>query len=85
MLASSAALVLVITLLTLTPVSRCCGGTIRRNRGATENCHREVDSSAHADGQPDLQGIWVNNSATPLERPKALEGRQVSPTRRSPN
>jgi hypothetical protein len=29
-----------------------------------------------ADGQPDLQGIWLNNSATPLERPKALEGRQ---------
>jgi len=27
------------------------------------------------DGQPDLQGIWLNNSATPLERPKALEGR----------
>jgi hypothetical protein len=29
-----------------------------------------------ADGQPDLQGIWLNSSATPLERPKALEGRQ---------
>ena len=28
------------------------------------------------DGHPDLQGIWLNNSATPLERPKALEGRQ---------
>ncbi|HEV3139082.1 MAG TPA: hypothetical protein VGY57_01130, partial [Vicinamibacterales bacterium] len=28
-----------------------------------------------ADNQPDLQGVWVNNSATPLERPKALEGR----------
>ena len=27
-------------------------------------------------GQPDLQGIWMSNSATPLERPKALEGRQ---------
>jgi len=27
-------------------------------------------------GQPDLQGVWVSNSATPLERPKALEGRQ---------
>ena len=26
-------------------------------------------------GQPDLQGIWLNNRATPLERPKALEGR----------
>jgi hypothetical protein len=28
------------------------------------------------DGHPDLQGTWLNNSATPLERPKALEGRQ---------
>jgi hypothetical protein len=27
------------------------------------------------DGQPDLQGVWLNTSATPLERPKALEGR----------
>jgi hypothetical protein len=23
-----------------------------------------------------LQGVWLNSSATPLERPKALEGRQ---------
>jgi hypothetical protein len=28
------------------------------------------------DGQPDLQGVWLDNSATPLERPKALEGKQ---------
>jgi hypothetical protein len=25
------------------------------------------------DGQPDLQGVWLSKSATPLERPKALE------------
>lgn len=25
-----------------------------------------------ADGHPDLQGIWANNSATPLERPEAF-------------
>ena len=25
-----------------------------------------------ADGQPDLQGIWTNNSATPMERPEQL-------------
>src|SRR5262245_48006943 len=25
-----------------------------------------------ANGQPDLQGTWENNSATPLERPKEL-------------
>jgi hypothetical protein len=27
------------------------------------------------DGHPDLQGFWANNNATPLERPKELEGR----------
>ena len=28
-----------------------------------------------ADGQPDLQGIWNSATATPLERPKELEGK----------
>src|SRR5437870_6404400 len=27
------------------------------------------------DGQPDLQGVWLSNSATPHERPNGLEGR----------
>jgi hypothetical protein len=27
------------------------------------------------DGHPDLQGVWANNTATPMERPKELEGR----------
>jgi hypothetical protein len=26
-------------------------------------------------GQPDLQGVWANNNATPLERPAVLAGR----------
>jgi len=29
------------------------------------------------DGHPDLQGVWANNDATPLERPKQLEGRKT--------
>ena len=29
-----------------------------------------------ADGRPDLQGTWANNSATPLERPEQLEGKE---------
>ncbi len=29
-----------------------------------------------ADGHPDLRGVWRDTSATPLERPKQLEGRQ---------
>jgi hypothetical protein len=27
------------------------------------------------DGSPDLQGVWLSDSATPLERPPALAGR----------
>ena len=30
-----------------------------------------------ADGQPDLQGIWSNNTATPLERPEAFAGKDA--------
>ena len=29
-----------------------------------------------AGGHPDLQGVWGNNSATPLERPDALQGKE---------
>ena len=29
------------------------------------------------DGHPDLQGTWLSHTATPLERPKALEGRAL--------
>lgn len=29
------------------------------------------------DGHPDLQGVWANNDATPLERPKELNGRKL--------
>src|SRR5688500_2678750 len=29
-----------------------------------------------ADGQPDFNGVWSNNSITPLERPKQLQGRE---------
>ena len=30
-----------------------------------------------ADGQPDLQGVWANNTATPLERPDVLAGKEI--------
>ena len=29
------------------------------------------------DGRPDLQGIWSNNTATPLERPEAFAGKDA--------
>ena len=39
--------------------------------------HGQDDYAAprNAFGQPDLSGIWTNNSATPLERPEQLAGR----------
>jgi hypothetical protein len=40
-----------------------------------QNTERDSDSwsaARTADGQPDLQGVWANNSATPLERPDVL-------------
>ena len=30
-----------------------------------------------SDGRPDFQGIWIIRTATPLERPKALEGKAL--------
>ena len=30
-----------------------------------------------ADGQPDLQGLWTNNSATPIERPEQFADKAV--------
>src|SRR5713101_5288206 len=29
-----------------------------------------------ADGQPDFQGVWTNNTVTPLQRPKGLAGKE---------
>src|SRR5262249_49047573 len=51
------------------------------NSAAAQATHKKSPASKAwtapltSDGQPDLQGVWLDNSATPLERPKALEGR----------
>ena len=29
-----------------------------------------------SDGRPDLQGVWLSNTATPLQRPPVFEGRE---------
>jgi len=41
----------------------------KSSSGATWSVPRTVD------GQPNLQGVWANNSITPLERPEVFKGR----------
>jgi hypothetical protein len=36
---------------------------------------RDYVAGRTADGQPDLQGVWTNETITPMERPAALAGR----------
>lgn len=43
--------------------------------GAQRQTRQNWKTPRTADGQPDLQGVWANNAATPLERPKELAGR----------
>jgi hypothetical protein len=68
------ALAIAIALVWLTPVSVATQGP------AAANAPTAADTWAPPrtpDGQPDLQGVWANNNATPLERPKQLAGRAV--------
>ena len=32
------------------------------------------------DGQPDLQGLWTNDTITPIERPASMQGREFLST-----
>jgi len=44
---------------------------------ATKSVKQTWTAPRTADGHADLQGVWANNIATPLERPRELEGRAV--------
>src|SRR5579871_2211869 len=45
------------------------------NSAAATNKAVKWNPPRTAEGQPDLGGVWANNTATPLERPKELAGR----------
>ena len=45
--------------------------------GGTASAQQNWSVPRTADGHPDLQGVWTNNSATPMQRPAAFEGKEL--------
>jgi hypothetical protein len=62
-------------------VGMTAAGIVGRTLAATANAQTTTSSSWSAPrtawGDPDLEGLWTNATATPLERPKELEGKLV--------
>ena len=63
------------TLLGLASVIAIAGSLPPALAAAPEAPAKKYVAPRTSDGKPDLQGVWANNNATPLERPKSLEGR----------
>lgn len=73
-LGSVNALVVAITIVPLVAVA--VAGQTRATTSEQPIAAKKWTSLRTADGQPDLRGVWSNNNATPLERPKQWAGKQ---------
>jgi hypothetical protein len=75
-LVSLIALAAMISLVSLGQIRVVAGQGLSSAKAQTPAAAKTWTAPRTPDGQPDLQGVWANNNATPFERPKELEGRQ---------
>ena len=76
-LAPLGALTIVFAVASLAPVSASGQDQVAGVRAKPTAATKTWTPPRTSDGQPDLQGVWLNTSATPLERPKALAGKAL--------
>ena len=70
----SAAILAIVAAALLAP--RFVVGQAASPASKTSTAHKASTPPRTPDGQPDLQGVWTNNTVTPLERPKELGGKE---------
>ena len=54
----------------------CVVGLVASGRALAQDSASGWSTPRTVDGHPDLQGVWANNNATPLERPEILGDRE---------
>ena len=70
---SSAALTALVIVVSAVPAVGQPGQAAPSAKGAVKKTWTQPRTP---EGQPDMQGVWTNNTVTPLERPKDLAGKE---------
>jgi hypothetical protein len=73
---TAAAVSAVVVLFAQTPASGQAAPAATKEASTSADAKKAWTQPHTPDGYPDLQGVWTNNTLTPLERPKALGAKE---------